>query len=102
MRAKKGTAFVYEYDFGDGWRHVITVENIQPWTPESIAPLCLDGARACPPEDCGGIGGYEHLLEVLRNPRHPNHKEMRAWVGKHFDPELFSLQAVNSAIAILR
>lgn len=100
---KEGDSFVYEYDFGDSWRHVITVEDIQPWTPESIAPRlrCLDGARACPPEDCGGIGGYEHLLEALSNPHHPDHKEMRTWVGKHFDPELFSLQAVNSAIANL-
>ena len=99
---KEGDSFVYEYDFGDSWQHVITVENIEPWTPESMAPRCLDGARACPPEDCGGIGGYEHLIEALHNPRHPDHKEMRAWVGKHFDPELFSLQAANSAIAILQ
>jgi hypothetical protein len=99
---KEGANFLYEYDFGDGWRHVITVENIQPWTQESMVPRCLDGARTCPPEDCGGIGGYEHLLEALRNPRHPEHKEMRAWAGKHFDPELFSLQAINSALAILQ
>ena len=95
-------SFVYEYDFGDSWLHVITVEEIEPWTQNSLAPRCLDGARACPPEDSGGIGGYEHLLEVLRDRRHPEHKELRAWAGAHFDPELFSLQAVNSALANLR
>jgi hypothetical protein len=98
---EKGFSFIYEYDFGDGWRHVITVERIEPLTQDMYVPRCLDGARACPPEDCGGIGGYEHLLTALRDPRHPEHKEMRAWAGTHFDPELFSLQAVNSALAIL-
>ena len=97
---EKGASFIYEYDFGDSWQHVITVEEIEPWTPNSLAPRCLDGARACPPEDCGGVGGYEHLLEVLRNRRHPEYKELRAWAGTHFDPELFSLQAVNSALAL--
>ena len=98
---EEGASFIYEYDFGDDWRHVITVEEIEPLTPNSLAPRCLDGARACPPEDCGGIGGYEHLLEALRDRRHPEHKELRAWAGAHFDPELFSLQAINSALAIL-
>ena len=98
---EEGASFIYEYDFGDGWQHVITVEHIMPETQEMIVPRCLDGARACPPEDCGGIGGYEHVLMALRDRRHPDHKELRAWVGAHFDPELFSLQAVNSALAIL-
>ena len=98
---EEGASFIYEYDFGDGWRHVITVERIEPWTQDMIVPRCLDGARACPPEDCGGIGGYAHLLEALLDRRHPEHKELRAWAGAHFDPELFSLQAVNSALANL-
>jgi hypothetical protein len=99
---EKGASFIYEYDFGDSWQHVITVEDMEPWTPNSLAPRCLDGARACPPEDSGGVGGYEHLLEVLRDRRNPEYKELRAWAGTHFDPELFSLQAVNSALANLR
>ena len=98
---EEGASFLYEYDFGDGWRHVITVEHIMPETQNMRVPRCLDGARACPPEDCGGIGGYERLLEALRDPRHPDHKELRRWVGARYDPELFSLQAVNSALAIL-
>ena len=81
-------------------RQVITVERLEPRTENRRVPRCVDGARACPPEDCGGIGGYEHLLEALGDRRHPEHKELRAWAGKHFDPELFSLQAVNSALAM--
>ncbi len=84
-----------------GSMHAITVEDIWPRTELNIVPRCLDGKRACPPEDCGGIGGYEHLLEVLRDRRHPEYREMRAWAGRHFDPELFSVQAVNSALALL-
>ncbi len=97
---EEGAKFIYEYDFGDGWRHVITVEDIQPLTEYIVVPRCLDGARACPPEDSGGIGGYAHLVEALRDRRHPEHKRLRAWAGRHYDPELFSLQAVNSALAL--
>lgn len=98
---KEGESFLYEYDFGDSWRHVITVENIQSWVQERLVPRCLDGARACPPEDSGGVSGYEQLLEALRDPHHPEHSELSTWVGAHFDPELFSLQAVNSALAVI-
>lgn len=98
---QKGASFIYEYDFGDGWRHQVTVEDIWLRTENALVPRCLDGKRACPPEDCGGIGGYQQLIEALRDRRHPEHRELRTWVGPHFDPELFSVQAVNSALAVL-
>jgi Plasmid pRiA4b ORF-3-like protein len=101
IAAAKGASLLYEYDFGDGWRHLITVEDLWPRTEYDIVPRCLDGARACPPEDAGGIGGYEHLLNVLRNKRDPEYKELRAWAGAHFDPACFCVQTVNSALALL-
>ncbi len=67
----------YEYDFGDSWEHKIPVEKLLAADAVSATvALCLAGARACPPEDCGGVGGYENLLKVLRNRRHPEHASM--------------------------
>jgi hypothetical protein len=92
----KGAAFGYEYDFGDSWEHEITVEKILPPDPAAAtAALCLDGARACPPEDCGGIWGYANLLKILKNRKHPEHKDMKAWVGGSFDAETFDPAHIN-------
>jgi hypothetical protein len=94
--------FVYEYDFGDDWRHEIVVERILPAELENPGPTCLAGKRRAPPEDCGGIGGYEHLLEVLANPDDEEHDEMLVWAGEDFDPEHFDLAHVNQALKKLR
>lgn len=61
--------------------------------------LVLDGARACPPEDVGGIGGYEHLVEVLRDPTNEEHAELRRWAGRSFKPEAFDLLRTRRAVA---
>jgi Plasmid pRiA4b ORF-3-like protein len=66
-----------------------------------IMPRCLAGAWACPPEDAGGIGGYALLLEALQDPKHPEHQHLRRWAGISYDPELFSVQQTNSALANL-
>src|SRR5699024_8051647 len=60
-----GTSFRYEYDFGDSWLHQIKVERAFEAESGVRYPRCIDGARACPPEDCGGFPGYFHLLEIL-------------------------------------
>ena len=85
-----GLIFEYEYDFGDGWMHEITHEGILMQEPGAKYPRCIDGARACPPEDCGGPPGYEGLLSVLSNPNHEEYEDMRTWAGEDFDSERFA------------
>lgn len=86
---RSGESFLYEYDFGDSWEHVVSVSKV---TSVAKAPKarCTAGSRACPPEDCGGVGGYQHLLAVLADPRHEEHEEMVQW-SQDFAPERFSL-----------
>ncbi len=95
---KTGSKFFYEYDMGDSWGHEIRVEAITSTAAEPQRPECLAGAGACPPEDCGGIGGYEDLLAALRDPKHEQHTEMVDWVGEGFDPAAFNLAAANKAL----
>lgn len=97
--ALAGGRFIYHYDFGDDWEHEVTVERVMARGDESI--VCIDGARACPPEDCGGASGYARLLCVLANPNDEEHAEMRRWVGRGFDPEKFDVTDVNKKLATL-
>lgn len=95
--------FVYEYDFGDGWEHLVTVEK----TLASDASFhgfakCLDGARACPPEDCGGSWGYAELLEIIQKPKHKEYKSMMEWLGGKFDPEAFDIEKANKHLQKLK
>jgi len=86
---KPGDKADYEYDFGDGWEHEIVLEAIQSRIPKTKYPRRLDGARACPPEDCGGIGGYESMLEIISYPSHEEHESTMAWLGGRFNPDSF-------------
>ena len=90
-----GDRFLYEYDFGDGWAHDLVVEEIVPADPEQALPLCLDGARACPPDGVGAMGGYARFLEAIANTSDPRHTSLVTWVGGSFDPEFFDVQTVN-------
>ena len=100
-RAK--SAFVYEYDFGDSWDHRITVEKILDADPtDGRFAQCLDGERACPPEDCGGVWGYEDLLKIIRKPKHKEYKSMMEWLGDTFDPEAFNRDKVNKYLRKLK
>lgn len=76
-----GSKFEYLYDFGDGWIHEVEVLG-----PGDSAPGCVDGYGSCPPEDCGGPGGYAELLDTLANSSHPDHAHMRSWVGNRLRP----------------
>lgn len=92
---KKGAKLVYRYDYGDDWEHVIEVEEVTRPDRRLSYPLCVGGARACPPEDCGGAGGYENLLAVLASSEHEEHDDLLTWIGGHFDPDGFDANAVN-------
>lgn len=92
---KKGARAEYVYDFGDDWIHQLRVEEVEPLSPAEFKATCLAGARACPPEDCGGPYGYASLLEALADPAHERHDETREWVGPHFAPEEFDIRLVN-------
>jgi hypothetical protein len=93
------TRFDYTYDFGDDWEHLITIEKTKPAPDGKSCPACVGGARSCPPEDCGGIWGYQHLLEVLADPDHPDYDEQIEWVSDDFDPEEFVLERANARVA---
>ncbi|MBI3582193.1 MAG: plasmid pRiA4b ORF-3 family protein [Nitrospinae bacterium] len=92
---------IYEYDFGDGWEHDILLEKVIKSKELVRYPTCIAGKRSCPPEDCGGVWGYQNLLDVLKNPNHPEYKEMREWVPEWFDSEEFELDEVNEALRAL-
>lgn len=85
----KPFAFQYEYDFGDGWRHEVLFEGCVRAEAQGRYPKCLEGQRACPPEDVGGIRGYAEFLEALADRRHERHDEYRNWIGGRFDSEAF-------------
>lgn len=98
---KTGKTLVYIYDFGDSWKHDITVENVARPAGGARYPDCVDGAGACPPEDSGGPPGYANNLAVLSDPKHPDHEHIRAWMGDDFDPEAFDLKRARAAIGEL-
>ena len=97
-----GDAFEYLYDFGDSWQHRITVESIQDLGigDRNAGRVWIEsGQRACPPEDAGGIWGYQESLAILEdNPYSEEAKEIRVWAGLDFDPERFDRKAANAAI----
>jgi hypothetical protein len=92
---KVGAKAEYIYDFGDGWEHGIIVEKKLPLEPGRAYPACVDGKRHGPPEDCGGVPGFYNLLDAIADPAHDRHEEQREWLGDDFDPEAFSVDAVN-------
>jgi len=87
----------YDYDFGDGWEHEVFLEGILPAESHINYPKCTNGMRACPPENCGGVYGYEELLEIMANPNHEEYVEKKEWLGGigaldydgQFNPEKF-------------
>ena len=87
--------FLYIYDFGDYWEHDILIEKILPIEEGTHYPVCIDGKRACPPEDCGGTSGYDDLLKILKDPDNPEHEDKFEWLPGDFDAEKFDIEYVN-------
>lgn len=102
VAAAEGAAFIYKYDFGDGWEHDVVVEKIIPAEADARYPICVAGARACPPEDCGGPPGYDSLIEAIANPNLPDAHDILEWVGGRFDPEAFDLMEINRRMREVR
>jgi Plasmid pRiA4b ORF-3-like protein len=94
--------FIYEYDFGDSWEHEVTAEKILSRDPAFKYPVCLAGANACPPEDCGGIYGYYNKLDILADPKHPEHEDIKEWIGEDFDSTRFDLSEINTELSRLK
>jgi hypothetical protein len=94
-------SFEYTYDFGDDWRHAIKVNKVDKLDPARRLPFCVDGERACPPEDVGGPWGYANYLEAIGDPSHEEHEDMLEW-GGDFDPEEFDLKQINRELAGIR
>jgi hypothetical protein len=90
--------FQYEYDFGDSWNHEVRFEGVVQAEPKVKYPLCLEGERACPPEDCGGIWSYPDFVEAIQNPANERHEELLEWVGGRFDPEEFDPAQATKAM----
>jgi hypothetical protein len=95
---RKGQKFTYEYDFGDSWLHEISVEKTAPAAEPHPKPVCIAGKRAAPPEDCGGVPGYAHVLKVLRSARTEDDRELIDWLGD-YDPARFDVARINRAFA---
>ncbi len=90
---EKRTRAIHDYDYGDGWEHAVVLEDIQPKEEGILYPQCMKGKRACPPEDCGGIGGYEWLIDVIqRGPKNAEERDMIEWykemTGREPDEQL--------------
>lgn len=95
---KEKQGILYEYDFGDGWEHEILLEKIIEDDEKNQIPRCIDGKRNCPPDDCGGIWGYEDLLKTISDKNNKEYEEIMTWLGGKFDPEYFNMTGINKSL----
>ena len=97
-RSGRRFRFEYEYDFGDSWRHEVLFEGFPRPERGKRYPVCLEGARACPPEDVGGAWGYQEFLEAIADPGNEEREGLLEWAGGSFDPEAFDPVAATRAM----
>jgi hypothetical protein len=91
----------YLYDFGDGWEHTVCIERVVDAVPGIIYPQLIEAVGRCPPEDVGGLPGYQEFLEAIADPDHEEHDRNVTWVGGHFDPLVVDFDRLNRAVAAL-
>ena len=94
-----GDRFLYTYDFGDSWHHEAHLEDLRA-AEEPRRPRCMEGQRASPPEDCGGVEGYERLVAALGDPKDAEHDDIEQWADG-WDPERLDLDVINRRLARL-
>lgn len=96
-----GDQLVYVYDFGDSWEHSVLLEKIVP--QKLTTPTCTAGSGKCPPEDCGGVPGYQNFLQIINDPEDPEYEEMREWAGlsenEKWDTKEFDLEMTNEIVS---
>jgi hypothetical protein len=97
----EGDTMTYQYDFGDDWEHEVVLEKIQRVEAALPHPVCLGGERRCPPEDVGGVHGYQEFLEAILDPKHEQYEQFVRWAGGHFHDE-FQLKTVNQKLSRMR
>lgn len=100
--ARGVTAFRYTYDFGDDWNHIITIEAVDTVDEAPLYPRLVDGAGRAPPEDVGGLPGFETFREAMADPAHPQHRELVEWHGGPFpadEPDIATITARMEALA---
>jgi hypothetical protein len=96
----EGESMIYVYDFGDNWRHEVILEKVITVNDALKTPICLGGARRCPPEDVGGVSGFRQFLRALFDPRHEDFEKLMRWGHAH--AEACDLKAVNKTLSGMR
>lgn len=95
---ERGAVFNYIYDFGDNWSHSVVIEEFVALDVAPRQGTCIDGARARPPEDVGGVPGYGRFLEIMSDKTDPEHADTRRWCGGYFDRDWFDLAVVDKDV----
>ena len=99
----RSSTLSYVYDFGDYWDHRITVDKTLPGDPLLELPFCIGGAGATPPEDCGGVPGYEDFVRAMADPHHPEHAHLAQWIGADtWDPAALDSIEVNDRLGQIK
>jgi Plasmid pRiA4b ORF-3-like protein len=93
---------IYDYDPGDGWLHALTLEAVTAPDPETDYPLLIEAVGACPPDDVGGVGGYRQFVAAMTDPDAPDHKRLRRWYGRPFDPDHVDVPMIRQRLTELK